>query len=194
MLGGAHIQAPPRISDEAGVLVLMNHQSVLDIPLVVSALPMNPRKVTRARHAYHNPLISHMIRLYQYPVVESTATVCEHLKGVQKSVRDSPVPAMLYREGTRMRDGRLGIWREGALRVILGAWKWTVHIIIADGFGQTFCLMDFMKKMSSIDSRLAAVGPFVGPEPGADIDPLIADMRVRMEVALTGFRSEVCEG
>ena len=46
MLGGARIQPPPAIPGGEGVLVLMNHQSVLDIPLVVAALPVHPRIVT----------------------------------------------------------------------------------------------------------------------------------------------------
>ena len=193
MLGGAHIQAPPRIPGEAGVLVLMNHQSVLDIPLVVAALPIHPRIVTRARYARGKPVISHMVQLYQYPVVEPTATARGQLKSVQESARDSPVPSVLYPEGTRTRDGRLGSWREGGLRVILGARQWTVYLMVADGFWQTAGLTDFVKEVSSIDSRSAVVGPFVGPEPGTDPEPFIADMRARMEAALTGLRSEGVE-
>ena len=193
MLGGALIQPPPAIPGGEGVLVLMNHQSVLDIPLVVAALPVHPRIVTRARYARSKPIISHMVRLYQYPVVEPTATVRGDLNRIQEAARDSPVPIVLYPEGTRTRDGRLGTWREGALRLILGARQWTVYMIVADGFWQTARLTDFMKKVSSIDSRSAVVGPFEGPEPGADTAPFIADMRIRMEAALTGLRSEDLE-
>ena len=188
-LGGAHIQPPPAIPGEAGVLVLMNHQSVLDIPLVVAALPIHPRIVTRERYAHGKPIISHMVRLYQYPLVEPTATVRMQLRSVEQAARESPVPIVLYPEGTRTRDGSLGRWREGALRAILGARQWTVYLLVADGFWQTARLTDFMKDVSSIDSRSAVVGPFVGPEPGADPGPFIAELRVRMVAALAGLRS-----
>ena len=62
-----------------------------------------------------------------------------------------------------------------------------------DGFWQTARLTDFVKKVSSIDSRSVVVGPFVSPEPGTDPEPLIADMRVRMKAVLTGLRSEALE-
>ena len=97
------------------MLVLMNHQSVLDIPLVGAALPIHLRIVTRGRYASGKPIISHMVRLYQYPVVEPTATVPGRLRSIGEATQDSPVPIVFYPEGTRTRDGRLGSWREGGL-------------------------------------------------------------------------------
>ena len=77
-VGGATLPAVPSIEGGAGTLVLMNHQSVFDIPLVVSALcDSYPLIVTRKRYARWIPLISHLIRLYQYPVVDPTANASE---------------------------------------------------------------------------------------------------------------------
>ena len=188
-LGEAHIQPPPGIPAEAGVLILMNHQSVFDIPLVVPAFPIHPRIVTRERYSQGKPIVSHMVRLYQYPVVDPKATVRGHLKSIERASRESPVPIVLFPEGTRTRDGRLGSWREGGLRALLGARQWTVYLMVADGLWQTARLTDFMKKVSSIDSRSAVIGPFVGPDPGADAEPFIAEMRARMEAALVGLRA-----
>ena len=134
-----------------------------------------------------------MVRLYQYPVVEPTATVPGRLRSIGEATQDSPIPIVFYPEGTRTRDGRLGSWREGGLRVILGAGQWMVYLILAYGLWQTVRLTYFAKKVSSIDSRSVVVGPFVSPEPGTDPDPLIADMRTRMKAVLTGLRSEALE-
>ena len=71
--------------------------------------------------------------------------------------------------------------------------QWTVCLIVVDGLWQTARLTDFVKKVSSIDSRSAAVGPFVSPERGTGPEPLIPDMRARMKAALTGLRSEALE-
>jgi 1-acyl-sn-glycerol-3-phosphate acyltransferase len=183
----------PAIQGEAGVLVLINHQSVLDIPLVVAALPIHLRIVTRGRYASGKLIISHMGRLYQYPVVEPTATVPGRLRSIGGAAQDSSVPIVLYPEGTRTRDGLLESWSEGELRVILGAWQWTVKLIVADGLWQTDRLTDFVNKVSSIDSRSVVVGPFVSPEPGTDPEPFIAFMRVRMKAVFTGLHSEELE-
>src|SRR5688572_6968120 len=75
-IAGCVIPIPTRmVPTKPGVLVVMNHQSLLDIPLVVQTVADGgyPRIVTRARYSRWIPLISHMVRLYQYPVVNPSA-------------------------------------------------------------------------------------------------------------------------
>ena len=120
IVGGARIPPPPVLPGQAGVLVLMNHQSLLDIPLVVAALrPAHPLIITRMRYACEKLLISHMVRFYQYPLVEPRATVRSDLQKLAEAARTSSVPVVLFPEGTRQRNGELGPWRAGGLRAIL---------------------------------------------------------------------------
>ena len=192
IVGGARIQDPPSIPGGPGVLVLMNHQSVLDIPLVVqSVTPLHPRIVTRERYGRGKPLISHMVRLYQYPQVEPRATVRGHLKTIAEAVRESPVPIALYPEGTRTRDGSLGAFRELGLRAILGARQWTVYLLVNDGFWRAAHLPDFVANVSSVVSRSAVLGPFQAPAPGTDPGPFIQEMHGQMEGALASLRPSV---
>jgi 1-acyl-sn-glycerol-3-phosphate acyltransferase len=188
--GGARIEPPPTIPGHEGVLVLMNHQSLLDIPLVVAALqPRHPRIVTRERYARGKPLISHMVRLYQYPTVETGATGREGLKKIRQAARESPVPFVIFPEGHRTSDGEIGPWQEGGLRMILGARKWTVYLMVADGYWRSARLTDFLSSISTVDGRAVVVGPFESPERGADMDRFIEDMRRRMQEALAGLRA-----
>ena len=189
-VGGARIPPPPTLPGHAGVLVLMNHQSLLDIPLVVAALrPHHPRIVTRARYARGKPLISHMVRLYQYPLVESGATALDSLQQIALAARESPVPIVIYPEGHRTQDGEIGTWREGGLRMILGARQWTVYLLVADGYWRSARLADFVSSVSSIEGKAVTVGPFQSPGPGDDVEPFIAEMRAYMEGALSDLRS-----
>jgi 1-acyl-sn-glycerol-3-phosphate acyltransferase len=191
ILGGARIQVPPELPGREGVLVLMNHQSLLDIPLVVAALrPLHPRIITRARYAAGKPLISHMVRLYQYPVVEPRANARAQIEAIAESARASPVPMMIFPEGTRTKNGEISPWREGGLRAILGARRWTVYLLIADGYWQNARWADFVKNVKQIDGRTTALGPFQGPEPGSDPEEFIAEMRERMVAGLASLRSQ----
>ena len=54
-----------------------------------------------------------MVRLYQYLVVEPTATVPGRLRSTGEVARDSSIPIVFYPDGTHTRDVRLGSWREG---------------------------------------------------------------------------------
>jgi 1-acyl-sn-glycerol-3-phosphate acyltransferase len=189
-LGGVHIGPPPTLPGREGVLVLMNHQSLLDIPLVVAALrPAHPRIVTRARYAGGKPLISHMVRLYQYPLVDGRANARAQIGAIADNARTSPVPLVIFPEGHRTRDGEIGPWKEGGLRAILGARRWSVYVMVADGYWKTARLVDFLEQISSIDGHSLALGPFEGPEPGTDPEPFIAEMRARMVEALHTLRA-----
>ena len=188
-IGGARIPPVPAVPGDPGVLVLMNHQSVLDIPLVVAAVrPHHPRIVTRARYARGKPLISHMIRLYQYPTVDLGATGRESLKRLREAARESPVPMVIYPEGHRTTDGKIGDWQEGGLRMILGARHWSVYLMIADGYWRSARLTDFLRNVSSIDGRALVLGPFPSPDRGADLEAFIKEMRARMQLGLATLR------
>jgi 1-acyl-sn-glycerol-3-phosphate acyltransferase len=191
LLGGADIEPPPDLPGREGVLVLMNHQSLLDIPLVVAALrPLHPRIVTRARYTRGKPLISHMTRLYQYPVVEARANARAQIAAIAENARTSPVPFVIFPEGHRTRDGEIGPWKEGGLRGILGARRWTVYLLVADGYWRSARMVDFLENVSTVHGRTVALGPFEGPEPGDDPEPFIDEMRGRMIEALAALRAE----
>ena len=190
LLGGVHIETPPELPGDDGVLVLMNHQSLLDIPLVVAAIrTTHPRIVTRERYARGKPVISHMVRLYQYPQVDGRANARTQLGAIAENARTSPVPMVIFPEGHRTRDGEIGPWKEGGLRAILGARRWKVYVMVADGYWKNAKLVDFLEHISSIDGRSLAVGPFQGPDPGADPEPFITEMRAQMAGALRTLRA-----
>lgn len=190
--GGARIDSIPVIPGAPGVLVVMNHQSLLDIPLVVRAIrPGYPRIVTRERYANGKPLISHMIRLYQYPTVNPRATVRTDLERLSRAAEEIPVPLVIYPEGTRTRDGELGRFKRNGLRTILAARSWEVWIVTADGYWQCAKLKDFRANVSSIQGKIRVDGPFRSPDPDQGMDALeefIDEAHLRMKGYLAELR------
>ena len=192
-VGGAQIGDIPQIPGGSGILILMNHQSLLDIPLVVRATrPGYPRIVTRERYASGKPLISHMVRLYQYPTVNPRATGRVDLSRLAQAAASSPVPLVVYPEGTRTKDGGIGRFRRAGLRAILPARDWEVWVVTADGFWECARLEDFRANVSSIRGAVRVDGPFQGPGQDASseaVDAFIgrveAEMRGSLEVLRT---------
>lgn len=191
LIGGARVGAVPRIPGRAGVLVLMNHQSLLDIPLVVKALEGRyPTIVTRARYARGKPLISHMVRLYQYPTVDPGATVRGQLDQIRDAGARSETPMVIYPEGTRTRDGRIGRFRPGGLQALLSSRRWEVWVLVSDGSWRAAKLADFLEHISTVETRCRLEGPFESPDP---VDPealqaFITAMRETMDDALQRIR------
>lgn len=188
-VGGGKVEEPPSIPGRPGVLILMNHQSLLDIPLVVASVDdLYPRIVTRARYASGKPLISHMVRLYQYPLVDPRATTRKHLRGLAEAAAENTTPVVIFPEGTRSRDGEIRPWKRKGLEQLLAARSWEVYLLVADGFWQTATLDKFLTSVSSVEGRVTKLGPFVSPEPGEPLDTFIDDMRDKMLAGLASLR------
>lgn len=192
IVGGARLGPLPSIPGRPGVLILMNHQSLLDIPIMVASLDnLYPRIVTRSRYAYGKPLISHMIRQYQYPLVRSGATKKVELAAIEEAARTSTVPMAIFPEGTRTRDGSIGRFKIGGLDRILGARQWTVYVVVADGFWRAARLDDFLTSVSEIDGEVRCLGPFEPPAPGEPVDDFVNGMQRMMAETLDDMRNAV---
>lgn len=193
--GGARIPIPQRIVPAGpGHLILMNHQSVFDIPLVVQTVDRGyPRIVTRQRYNRAIPLISHMIRLYQYPVVDASAnkaTLRKTLDSLERVGRETDVPIAVFPEGTRTAEGGIGHFKRGGLSRLLAARDWTVHVFVADGFWRTAKFADLVRGMSEIEGRFVHAGTLEWPDPTADSGPFIEQARELMKDALAELREE----
>jgi hypothetical protein len=193
-IGGAQTGDIPQIAARSGDLILMNHQSLFDIPIVVRSLrPDYPRIVTRSRYASGKPLISHMVRLYQYPTVDPRATGRAELKKLAEEVASSPVPVVIYPEGTRTRDGSLGRFKRSGLRAILPQRDWRVWLVAADGYWECAKLAHFRRNVSSIQGSVRVVGPLQGPGAGASreaVDAFITSVESELGELLGNLRAE----
>ncbi len=198
VLGGARISELPKVPGDAGTLVLMNHQSLMDIPLVVASIPdAYPRIVTRERYLRWIPLISHMVRLYQYPVVDPSANPGSGkrmLRTIAEAARTSDVPLAIFPEGTRTRNGEIGRFKTKGLKLILAQRAWTVYVVVADGFWERATLKDFLGGMRGIRGRVEMLGPFRWEHPGAEPEPFIEEMRAHMVDKLAEMRATVPVG
>ncbi|WP_405283380.1 lysophospholipid acyltransferase family protein [Gaopeijia maritima] len=199
IIGGASLPRPPRVVPcEPGVLIVLNHQSLLDIPLGSKVLQSGYYSlVTRRRYARFIPLISHLTRLFRNPVVDPVANPGDSrrmLKALRSAARDSRVPLMIYPEGTRTKDGEIGPFRRTGLELILRARPFRVYAFVVDGLWQYRTFHDLIGKMNGIDARMEYVGCFEWTDPKADPGPFATELRDRMVETLAGMRDHQSVG
>jgi 1-acyl-sn-glycerol-3-phosphate acyltransferase len=192
-IGGCVIPQVPRIVPaKPGVLILMNHQSLFDIPLVVQTVEGGyPRIVTRARYTKWIPVISHMIRLYQYPVVDPSANAAvmrDTLDELERTALATTVPIAVFPEGTRTRDGDIGRFKRGGLSRLLAARTWTVYVFVADGFWKAAKFKHFLSRLGLVRGQMEHVATLEWTDPGADSTEFLEEVREMMQARLTAMR------
>ena len=192
-IGGAGIPRPGGVPGGPGVLVLMNHQSVLDIPMVIASVDgVFSRIVTRQRYAKWIPVISHTLRTLEYPMVNPAAKAGKGrrlLEQLDHVAQTSEAPLILFPEGTRTQDGEIGQFRTAGLERILAAREWEVYVLVSDGYWRHAKLSHFLSGMHEIEGSLSVMGPFEWNDPNADPADFAARMREQMVDELTRVRA-----
>jgi hypothetical protein len=121
--------------------------------------------------------------------VDPGAPIGPQTEALERVARETPHPLVLYPEGTRTRDGEVGAWKTGALRAILGARSWDVHLLVVDGFWRSARWSEFVSNVGRIRGRTTRMGPFRSPPPGEDPEPFVSEMRARMCARLAAMRA-----
>ena len=167
----------------------MNHQSLLDIPIVIRSLTHGyPRIITRKRYARGVPVVSRMLRLYDYPVVDPTGPMKGQLKMLRSVALDPRVPIVVYPEGTRSRDGALLPFRRGAVDTLLRHRQWEVYLVTSDGTLPCGRLKDILGGVDTVHCRVSVTGPFTTPSDSHEIASWLEEMEGRMRHSLEALR------
>jgi 1-acyl-sn-glycerol-3-phosphate acyltransferase len=190
-IGGGKFEPFPTIPFAPGVLVLMNHQSLLDIPIVVRCVEGGySRIVTRKRYTKGVPVISRMIKLFEYPIVDPKGGLKRQLKTLRSVARDPQAPIVVYPEGTRSRDGELLPFRRGAVDTLLRHRQWKVYLATADGTLACGRLRDMLNGVHTVRCRVSVSGPFDTPSDPKDFSVWLEEMEGRMRKNLAELRGE----
>lgn len=170
-MGGATVRRSGTVRTASPVLVLMNHQSLLDIPTAgLMSWPFVPWFVTRKRYHYGVPAVSPCLRLMGCPVIDprdrrgSLRTMTEAARRLEHGM-------LIFVEGHRSLDGEIQPFQTAGVLAVLRERRMPVHLIVTDGFWSARRLVDFVLGLGRIRGETEVLGVF---EPPADADALPA--------------------
>jgi len=191
ILCGARFKPLPAVPGDSGILILMNHQSLLDIPYLGAMLNKNyPLFVTRRRYATGVPLVSHMLRTYKFPLVDSARFSASQSRALAHVAASATVPLAVFPEGTRTRNGEIRSFKTAGINAILCSRPWSVYVVVADGLWMCATLTDFVEKISQITPKSAVFGPFSFDPRADDPESFMVEMREKMVCGLYRLRQE----
>jgi len=191
-LAGVRVSVQGAILPEA-CIVVMNHQSVLDIPIGIGLVPgPYPLIPTRDRYSRGLPGISPFARLARFPFVSQgrTATRAELLaiRDAADQVARGEQSLIIYPEGHRTLDGMITDFMKPGLKLILSRAKRPVYCIVADGMWHARTFADAALRFAGTSVHVTVLGPFQVPEPN-QIDSFMDELRNRMIEALVQIRT-----
>lgn len=190
--GGMRFSVRGAIPPESCV-VLMNHQSVLDIPLGLSLIP-GPQTVIPTRDRYRRgiPAISPLSRLAGFPFVSQgrglTRDELQSLTVAADRVARGELCMLIYPEGHRTRDGRIGRFMRGGLRIVLPRARRPVYCIVADGMTTARTTGEALTGVAGSQVEVTVLGPF-DPPTEESVDEFIESMHRHMSEALSAMRA-----
>jgi 1-acyl-sn-glycerol-3-phosphate acyltransferase len=187
-LGGARAVRSGAVPTDAPVLVLMNHQSLVDICTVcLISRPYVPWFVSRRRYGRFVPTIAFCQRLLGCPIIEPSDRRAA-LATLADAARRQDHGIAIFPEGHRTRDGEIGPFHAAGAQVILRERPVPVYLVVTDGFWTTRRLVDFVFNIHLIDGRTEVLGPFLPPERDR-LGPFVEEMREKMVTHLHAMRA-----
>jgi 1-acyl-sn-glycerol-3-phosphate acyltransferase len=187
--GGARVRRAGSIPTATPALVVMNHQSLLDIcQVTLLAQPYVPAFVTRARYARFIPLVSPSIRLLGCPIVDPDQDPKGAVRTIQNAARELEHGLLIFPEGHRTPDGEILPFHAAGLRIVLGARRLPVFVVVTDGFWEARRFVDVLFKVYRIDGNTEVLGPFESPADEAGIPEFIERLRNIMTERLQQMR------
>jgi 1-acyl-sn-glycerol-3-phosphate acyltransferase len=191
-VGGMRLEIQGALPDESCV-VLANHQSLLDIPILVAMVtgpaPLIP---TRASYGRGIPGISAILRMGGHPMLAQgeRATRAEHraLIAAADQVARGERSFVLFPEGHRSRDGAIGPFMSAGFELIMRrAPERPVYVVAIDGLASLRTFADIALRLAGTRARVAVRGPFTVPAEPAAREAFLPCMREEMLAAFAGL-------
>lgn len=192
LAGGVRVVVHGALPDEP-VVALMNHQSVLDIPLVFSLFTGTPPLIpTRARYQWRIPFVSPVLRMARYPFMSQRPADLQRdldaLRDAAARVARGENSMLIFPEGHRSRTGLIAPFMRAGPRLILAHAQRPVHIIVADGMWGARTFTDALAAIAGSSIHVLISGPHPPPTP-ENADAFLDEMRDEMVAMLAELRS-----
>ncbi len=188
-LAGARFDFATQVPTREPTLVVMNHQSLLDIPAaVLMCSPFFPLFVTRRLYGRGIPMVSPLLRIICAPLVDPERRPKDAVALLGRAAKRLEHAMLIFPEGRRTDDGEIGHFHLGGLRAIIRERRVPVYLIVTDGFWQCRTFVDLAKHLRRVRARGVALGPFRPPADEKDLTRFIAELKERMVGELRKLR------
>jgi 1-acyl-sn-glycerol-3-phosphate acyltransferase len=189
-LGGARASRRGTLPTATPLLIVANHQSLLDIlQLSLMSYPRVPAFVTRARYRRFVPLVSASMRLLGCPIVDPKRDPRGAIEAVRAGARELPHGIIIFPEGHRSTDGEIRPFRTSGLEAILEERRLPVYLVVSDGMWRVRQFTDLLFRVHLIDAHSRVIGRFDPPEAAELLPGFVRGLREKLVEGLRELRA-----
>lgn len=178
-----HLQVPTHC------MVISNHQSLLDIVVLIRLLGIvrKPRFVAKKELQFGIPLVSFTLRKGGHSLIWRHGAPLETMRAISRMAetcaREKFCPT-IFPEGTRSRSGALGIFHSAGVRKILDAEALPVAAIAIDGGWRVATIRSFLRRFGREPYRVEIVKIYDAPRGKHQIEEMLADAHREIDASI----------
>ena len=188
------VQNPEKLEIPLRCLVISNHQSLLDIIILISFLGIErkPRFVAKRELQYGIPFVSFTLRKGGHCLIKREGAPIDAMREVSKMARictQMGACPVIFPEGTRSRNGHVGEFHTAGVRKLLeSGGKLPVVAIALEGGWRVANAMDFLKRFGKEPYIVEIIKVYEPPHSKFDIEYMLNDARHLIEKKIQEFR------
>lgn len=177
------------VDPSAHYVVVMNHQSLLDIAMTADFLaPLEPRYVSKIELARGIPGVSFNLQhggsanIDRHDPAQAHAALAE----LGRRVRDDGFTVVLFPEGTRSKTGAMGAFKAGGLRTLLRS-AGGVPVLPVTSYGGSRLFRHGLKPIErDVELGFVVHAPVAAPDPEDEVafDAFVGRLHATIESAL----------
>lgn len=174
-------------------IAVSNHQSLLDIPILMDLLPegKKARFVAKRELAYGIPLISLLLRTAGHCLVKRKGDALKAMRSVttmaRRCLREGTIPA-IFPEGTRSRTGELGTFHSAGYRKILEVATLPILVVAIEGGWKVITLRDFFRNFGKSSYTIRFIDVLPAPKGKKEALQVLETSKTMIQIALAEMR------
>ena len=185
------VERAPGLRPDGRYVIVSNHQSMLDIPILGTLFRRSfPKYISKRSLARYIPSVSYNLRRGGHALIDrnDASGAIGVIRGLGERVHRGEVSALIFPEGTRARRGQLGDFRRGGTLALLEAAPDAPVVPVTIDESWKLLRHNMFPLPWGVRVRVA-VGEPIPRRPDEDRDALVDRVRGVMETTLSRWRN-----
>lgn len=188
-----HFEAPREFKIPKHCLIISNHQSILDIPILAYCFPRNNVRFV-AKHSLFTgvPLVSQVLRIQRHARIDRKGRFSLTMKELERLAREAKqgLSPIIFPEGTRSKTGALGRFHIGAVRKIEHITPLPILVVALNGGYRAAKMRQLLGALRGKRYRVKALSIYPPPEGKGETEDLMNRAREEIIEQVALWQSE----